>query len=218
MRETDLFIRADSDLSDLAFKSVFRHRGFLEAYIKMNPEFSSSFIPLAYDRFAPAIVQQMLNAGRSAGVGPMASVAGAISQKVGIDLLQHTKNVIIENGGDIFAAVEKEKKLHISVFAGYSPLSNKVSLKIKGSDTPVGVCTSSGTVGGSFSFGTADAITIISEDAALADAVATAACNVVKSKADIPKAIQIAQRTGGVKGVLAIKDDQMGVWGDIELE
>ncbi len=217
VRETDLFIRADKDLAAVAEKSVFKYRGFIESYLKRNAPFVSSLVPLADDPFAPPVVRDMLLAGRRAGVGPMAAVAGAIAQRVGTDLLAQSENVIVENGGDIFIAAGKDKTVGVAVFAGDSPLSYKVSLTIRGGETPLGVCTSSGTVGGSLSFGKADAVTVVSQSTAMADAAATAVCNLIKNKQDIEAAIEWAKNISGVKGVLAIVEDRMGAWGDIEL-
>ena len=86
--ETDLYILADSDLSDLAFQSALRCRVQIEEYIRVHPEFRTSLVPVSWDALAPDIVKDMLKASAAAGVGPMASVAGAIAEQVGRDLMQ----------------------------------------------------------------------------------------------------------------------------------
>ncbi len=78
-------------------------------------------------------------------------MAGAISEFVGMGLLQYSPEVIVENGGDIFLKSSSQRV--ISIFAGTSPLSQKVGIKIPAEDTPIGVCTSSGKIGHSLSFG-----------------------------------------------------------------
>ena len=75
----------------------------------------------------------------------MASVAGAIAQFVAQGLLESTNQVIVENGGDIFLKVNRP--VNVSVFAGESPLSEKIGLKIPSRQMPLGICSSSGTVG-----------------------------------------------------------------------
>ncbi|MCE5282980.1 MAG: UPF0280 family protein, partial [Deltaproteobacteria bacterium] len=102
IEESDIFISADSDLKDPAFHSLHRYRASIEAYIGSNPDFLNSLRPLPYDALAPPIVREMISAGMEAKVGPMAAVAGAIADHVGTDLLEYSKNVIVENGGDIF--------------------------------------------------------------------------------------------------------------------
>ena len=215
IKETDLFIAASHAAEDDARAAILNARYNIEQYIQHHPEFLSSLIPLPADEGAPDIVRDMLRASAAVGVGPMAAVAGAVAEHVGRKLLKQCDQVIVENGGDIFLLVKRE--ITISVFAGNSPLSNRIGIKIAGGSSPLGVCTSSGTVGPSLSFGTADAVTIVSPSASLADAAATAIGNLVKNSADIEKAIEAGKHFQDVSGILILKDDQMGVWGNINL-
>lgn len=215
VRETDLFVSTASDLTELVYESVILQRSYLESYIKSHPEFLTSLVPLKNDPYAPDIVRDMLICATLANVGPMASVAGAISKFVGEELLMHSGNVIVENGGDIY--IKSDRDIFIQIFAGESILSKKVVIRIDNTKTPVGVCTSSATVGPSLSFGRADAVTIISKSPTLADAAATSIGNIILSKNDIKKGIARAQEIKGVSGVIIIIGDKMGIWGDIEL-
>ena len=171
------------NLQEAAEKAVLTYRHQLEKHISTFPEFARSLMPLPFQTEAPSLIREMLQAARLARVGPMASVAGALAEQVGKDLLEHTRQVIVENGGDIFLKVSQD--ITVGIYAGTSPLSNKLAVKIPSSITPLGVCTSSGTVGHSLSFGKADAVTIIAQSTALADATATAIGNRVKKTADI---------------------------------
>ena len=215
VKETDLWIRARKDLSAEGYDRVYRYRHVLETYIRQNPEFKETLQALVLDPLAPPIVQAMLQAGRMAGVGPMASVAGAMAAFVGQDLLAFTEDLIIENGGDLFIA--STEPLTIGIYAGGSPLSQRLGIRLPPSPTPVGLCTSSGTVGHSLSFGRADAVTILSPSAVLADALATAVGNRVRTKDDIQPALDWAQKVSEVQGVLIIVGKQIGVWGEMEL-
>lgn len=212
--ETDLWISASHDLSEMALDLVYRYRHLIEEYIQLHPNFLTSFIPLEFDPLAPSIVRDMLSAAIVAGVGPMASVAGAIAQYIGVDLSRHSDEVIVENGGDIF--VKSQEELRVGIFAGSSPLSEKVFLKIKPENTPLGVCTSSGTVGHSISLGQADAVCVISKSAVLSDAAATAVGNSVKSHTDIKKALEKGLQIRGVLGLVIIAGERLGALGDIE--
>jgi hypothetical protein len=145
----------------------------------------------------------------------MAAVAGAIAEQVGLALLEESSEVVVENGGDCFIKVDSP--LHVGILAGQSTLSGRVALKIHPENTPVGVCTSSGTVGHSFSLGRADAVTVIAPSTALADALATMACNQVRGENDIRKAITFAQQVEGVLGVIVMVGEKIGAWGDVEL-
>jgi len=215
VKETDLLIRAESDLTKETRESVLKYRHQVETYITMNPGFQKSLVPLADDPYAPEIIKQMILTSQKAGVGPMATVAGAMADWVSKDLLQFSKEVIVENGGDIYLASSKERT--IGIYAGDSPLSLKLGIVIAPDDAPLGVCTSSGTVGPSLSFGKANAVCILSKSAALADAAATAVGNVVKGKQDISLGLGKAREIEGVLGTLIIVGEKMGVWGRIQL-
>jgi len=215
VKETDLLIRADRDLSKETRESILEFRHQLEAYIAMNPEFQKSLVPLSDDPYAPEIVREMIRTSQAARVGPMAAVAGAIAESVSKDLLKFSKEVIVENGGDIYLSASKERT--IGIYAGDSPLSLKIGIVISPEETPLGVCTSSGTVGPSLSFGKADAVCILSKSAALADAAATAVGNVVKEKKDIELGLQTGREIAGVQGILIIVQEKMGVWGNVKL-
>ena len=157
----------------------------------------------------------MLEAADKARVGPMASVAGAIAECVGSELLGFSPEVIVENGGDIY--LRSLRKRVIGIFAGSSPLSGKIGLEINGRDTPLGICTSSGTVGHSLSCGEADAVIAISGSATLADAAATAIGNRIKEPADISAGIEAAKSIVGLKGVIIIIGSDMGLWGEVKI-
>lgn len=215
VKETDLLIGCDENLENIAYKSVIRVRKILNEYIEYNQEFLTSLAPIHDMRKKDVIIERMLVAGQKAGVGPFAAVAGMVAEAVGVSLRQHSNNVFVENGGDLY--IDAQADLRIGVFAGDSPLTGKISLLVRKERFPIGICTSSGTVGHSLSFGKADAVVVLSSDTALADAVATATCNRIKSEKDVKKAIEWAMEIEGISGVLAIIGDKMGAIGEIEL-
>ncbi len=215
IKETDLLIRTCSDLSAVAWEIVVRHREALEKYISQNPFFAASFDPVEISPDAPAIVKMMAASARISGVGPMAAVAGAFSELVGEELARFSSEVIVENGGDNYLRSSQERI--VSIYAGDSPLSGRVGLRIPPEKMPLGVCTSSATVGPSISLGKADAAVIAAPSTALADAAATAVGNSVISENDIPQALELARNIAGVIGVVIIKGDKIGVWGSLEI-
>ena len=215
MEETDLYIRADRDLSREALEAIRRAREAVEGYIHEHPRFGASLDPLPFDPEAPPVVQEMLLAAQRTSVGPMAAVAGAIAESVGTSLRAFSPNVIVENGGDVFLATEKE--VTVGVFAGRSPLSMQLGLRIPPDQTPCGLCTSSGQVGPSLSLGQADAVTVWASSTALADAAATALANRVGTVEDIEPTLDVARSTDGLMGALVVIRDRIGVWGPMEL-
>lgn len=215
VKETDLLVRADKDLSKETRESVLKYRRQLETYIAMNPEFEKSLIPLKDDPHVPEIVQEMIRTSQLANVGPMAAVAGAMAESVSKDLLKLSKEVIVENGGDIYLATSKERT--IGIYAGDSASSLKLGIVVRPEETPLGVCTSSGTVGPSLSFGKADAVCILSKSAALADAAATSVGNLIQGKKDIELGLERGKEIEGVLGTLIIVGEKIGVWGNVTL-
>jgi len=215
VKETDLYIRALTNLRRKALKLVSKYRDILERYIRRYPTFLTSLEPLPVDENAPHIVKAMSESANRVGVGPMASVAGAIAEFVGTELLAFSPEIIVENGGDIY--LKSLGKRLVGIYAGKSPLTGKIGLEITGADTPLGICTSSGTVGHSLSYGKADAVIVLSKSATLADAAATAIANLIKQPGDIPSGIELAKGIEGVLGVIIIKDDNTGLWGKVKI-
>ncbi|MGC9965631.1 MAG: UPF0280 family protein [Syntrophobacteraceae bacterium] len=215
-RETDLWIRARLNLEREATQAALSCRLQLEHYIAAHEDFLRSLAPVPDDPLAPPLVRQMLRAGAAAGVGPMASVAGAIAQFVGVALRPFSDSVIVENGGDCYLDLIEETT--VGIFAGpESPFTGKIAVKLGAQRFPTGICTSSGTIGHSLSFGKTDAVTVISPDAALADAAATRLGNMVKTRADINKALELASSIPSIEAVLILIKDKMGAWGNIEI-
>lgn len=219
VKETDLWIGVNSDeLTDGFLKStekfVWKLRKQVELYIDKHPVFRTTLEPVLIDPEAPECILSMIRAANQPRVGPMAAVAGMIAETVGHYLLKFYPEVIVENGGDIFIQVNQPAK--VGIYAGSSPLSGKLALRIDPSKTPLGVCTSSGTVGPSLSMGKADAAVAISASVPLADAAATAIGNLVKTAKDMTAAMEFAQNIKGIDGAAIIFGDRFTAWGEIE--
>ena len=215
VKETDLFISATSGLEKEALKAVRGQRALLEGYIESHPLFATSLEPLPVASDAPPLVREMAEAAARAGVGPMAAVAGAIAELVGRELLPLSPEVIVENGGDIF--LKTSRKRLVGLYAGESALSGKLAFEVWPEETPLGVCTSSGSVGHSLSMGKADAVVVFSPSAAVADAAATAIGNRVQSADDIAAAVEFARTIEGVGGVVIVVGDHLGLWGQVRI-
>jgi ApbE superfamily uncharacterized protein (UPF0280 family) len=220
IKQSDLAIGVDvnsysDSLLNLCRNYLIKLRGELEDYIKLQPLFQTALLPIPLLKEAPEIARRMGRAAASARVGPMAAVAGTIAELMGEKLAQRCMEVIVENGGDIYLKSSQERI--VAVFAGQSRFSHRIGIRLEGSDDSVGICTSSGTVGHSLSLGRADAVVIRADSAALADAVATGAGNMVSCQADLMKAVDFARDIPGVTGVLAIKGDKMAAWGQMEI-
>ena len=204
-----------NELKNVARNSLSDCRRQVENYLLHHPSFQKSYAPVKVKKNDSSIIGKMVKASSLVDVGPMAAGAGAIAEFVGKKLLKFCKEVIVENGGDIFLNIQKRRM--VGIYAGDSPFTGGLVMEIDPEETPLGICTSSGTVGHSLSFGHADAVIVLSTSAALADAAATATGNLIKEAADIPRGIEFARGIVGLTGLVIIKGDKMGAWGQIKL-
>ncbi|MBC7358763.1 MAG: UPF0280 family protein [Desulfacinum sp.] len=216
VEQTDLWIRAQADLTRPAHDLVISFRRQLEKYIASAPRFLHALEPLEEDPLAPPLVQAMIRAGRAAGVGPMAAVAGAIAQAVAERLSRWSPSVLVENGGDCYLMASEE--LVVSIYPGeHSPFRDSLAIRLPADTFPWAVCTSSASIGHSLSLGRADAATVLAKDAALADACATALGNRIRRPEDLDPAMDWVRGIPGVEGALAICGDKLAAWGAVEL-
>ncbi len=215
------------DLEALARETLVRTRNDLTAYIARDPRFLQALIPWPIHFHAPLIVRAMAAAAHEWDVGPMAAVAGAVAQAVAVPLLRRAETVIVENGGDLF--IRAPEPVTVGIYAGDgSPFRNRLAIRVDASDG-LGICTSSGTVGPSLSFGRADAVVAIALDAARADAAATAIANRIRRPEDIDRifsgdvpvghqaSVGMDPGTAALTALLACCGDRLGVQGAIEL-
>lgn len=220
--ESDLWIGVDSgsysaSMEQDIYAMLVDLRRTMDAYLLMDPQYKTALTPYAAGIEAPEILKDMSRVSHKTCIGPMSAVAGAVAKNVAdfIKKNHNVKEVIVENGGDIYA--EASSDMDISVFAGQSPLSERVGLHIPASAFPLGICTSSGTVGPSLSLGRADAMMIVCRDVLLADSYATAMANRIQSVNDLQPVIDRIQSIPDILGALAVKDDRLAVCGLYEL-
>jgi len=214
-QETDLFIGSKTDLRQTILKSVAAFRFQLDEYIENNPKFHSSLIPVSYNMGIDRMIAHMCDAAKKAGVGPMATVAGAFCQVAFEAAQDKTDTLIVENGGDLL--VWSNAPRTVALYAGDSPLSMKLGLKLEHANPPLGICTSAGTIGHSLSFGKADMALCVSHDVLLADACATRLGNMVKGPEDVKPAVEDIMGVEGILGAVAIIGSTVGAAGDVEL-
>jgi ApbE superfamily uncharacterized protein (UPF0280 family) len=205
-------LRISSERTDAVIEEVKRQRGVLDLYIQRQPEFLTSLVPIELLPDAPEIAVRMARAADLCGVGPMAAVAGAVAEMaVEAAICAGAREAIVENGGDIFLSSPQE--VTVGLYAGDHPLSGRLAFRVAPEAMPVSVCSSSSRFGHSLSFGDCDLATIVAADGALADAAATLAGNSVKSAADVEATLEMIMAIPGIRGLLIMKEDRVGVAG-----
>jgi len=201
----------DERYYEIAVKAIIEARREIEEEIRRNPLFAITLEPIDCEG---EIVGRMCKASKLAGVGPMATVAGIIAQHAVERMIEAGASfAVVDNGGDI--AMFLDRPITVGVFTYTNTLSFKIEEKGFYS-----VCTSSGTIGHSISFGFADAATVFARDACIADAFATALGNVIKEdfgKEDVERALRNFwdRAKPYLEGALVIKGDIFAFAGKI---
>ena len=197
---------------DAVTAQIIRQRRILEGYIERDPAFGRSFEPVELLADAPEVARRMDQAARLVGVGPMAAVAGIMAQfaaSAGIEA--GAGEAIVENGGDVY--LQTAGPVIIGLHPGTAELAGQLAFSLEADDTPLAICSSSGKMGHSTSLGHCDLATVVAKDAALADAAATEAANLVRSIEDVDSALEQIAAVEGVDGLLIVKDDHVGLAG-----
>jgi ApbE superfamily uncharacterized protein (UPF0280 family) len=219
--ESNLCVETDTpETINVAFSAIKLHRAQLSSYIARHKEFLHSLSPVEVTDNAPPIVHAMAHAAEIANVGPMAAVAGALADLAIEEMMKlDPKIAILENGGEITGRMTDSRSapVTIGIYAGeMSPISGRIGFHLEFENFPFGLGTSSGTVGHAFSFGDADAACVFADNAAIADACATAVCNAVIGETvqqSIQNGLEVAISIKEIKGVLIIREDHVGCAG-----
>ena len=217
LKETIVTIFArESGHIDAAKKAIRVQRTDLEGFIRDDPFFQITLEP--YDLKSakvddvPLIVRQMAEKSAVFGIGPMAAVAGAIAGfAVQAMMAEGATYAVVDNGGDI--CILNDQPIVVGIYAGSSPIKD-LAFQLPARKRPSGICTSSGSVGPSISFGFADAAVVIAQDVALADAAATALGNAVPAEGPLQECFQAIDRPG-IDGALIIRGERMALWKEL---
>lgn len=188
-------------------------RRIVEDKIDRSPEFRSSLSPLKAGGSDHRLIGRMCRAAETAGVGPMASVAGAVASYVIEGLIARGCDyAVVDNGGDL--AIFSDEELTVGLYTGRLSTS-RFGLRIPRTDGIMGICSSSGVVGPSLSFGRSDIATVISGDPVLSDACATRLGNEIATEGDLAPAAESVCRIRGVAGCLAAIGESVCTCGDV---
>jgi len=222
-KESDITIISESKKAiSRAKKELFNQRELLEEYIANHKKFLTSFAPVEA-RSDHEIIKLMSNASYHCNVGPMAAVAGALADLM-LKVMKQKDNsfsnpakvALVENGGEI--GIDSEQSMRIALYAGYNELNSNIGFLIEKNDCPIGIATSSATIGHAISFGEADAVTIFAKNATLADAAATKIANLVKGKdieKSIKKGLDAVDDLVDVRGAFISRENKIGKTGNL---
>lgn len=214
IESTHLLLKTDINANLEEF--IAKQRTIIQNEINRNPQFNGYRKVPQIEK--PRILNLMTKASNISGIGPMSAVAGSMSQ-ICLEHLEKfdTRYSIIENGGDI--ALKTNKEAILAIYAGKSPFSNNIGLKLKPQKDSYGVCTSSGTVGPSKSFGKTDATIVLGKEASITDSLATQIGNYGNGEDDeeiVNNALEKAEEYSSYyDGVIVIKGEYLAKVGHI---
>ena len=222
--ETDIWVAYDM-FSKISTDELLRFvdnkcrslRKMLEDYFYISPEFEHSLKPVKVPASAPELIRKLAESSVKTDVGPMAGIAGAFAEEIGKACKSEFgfNEIMIENGGDTYIDVLTD--IHVKLYAGEHPLSNKVKLIIEAKDSPLGLCASSGKFGHSKSFGKADLVSVACKNTILADQYATAFANMIRNSDDIEGVMEKASKISEIYHIAVFMDDKFGIGGKLKV-
>ncbi len=212
-RETIVTLLCESQYQSVGEETLFQSRHVIENYIEQDSDFRSTHVPHTPRASAPELIRRMCREARKVGIGPMSTVAGGLASLCLKGLLwAGAKEAIIDNGGDI--ALFVQEPVRVGIYGGITPI-RELAFEVEPRDEPLGICTSSGVIGPSHSYGKAHAAVVVSSNLFLADAAATALGNRVLSSNDLETCFDFLEELPEIEGALVLLDDQVAMWGDL---
>ena len=220
VEQSDLWITVREDCSEdmeaLALERVNEIRSQIRAWMTLEPAFAASMVPVPVPAHAPEVIRRMCAASSLMNVGPMATVAGAVAALTADRLARFSPDCLVENGGDSMLYSTRERVVGLLA----NPEGGTVvGLRIGKEEFPLSLCASSSFIGHSFSFGRGELAVVRARDAFVADAAATAFCNMLQVPDDAGRVAEYAATFAhaGIDGVFVQCGENIGVWGNMEL-
>jgi len=211
LEETAATIAADRQYVEFAVDAIKASRLDVERHIRKDDFFVTTLEPYELPTGSPKVLRRMCDAAKAAGVGPMATVAGGIAQEaLEAMVARGCSHGWVDNGGDIAMIIEHP--VTVEVFSNPDS-SAAIALEMEPTGGITGVCTSSGRLGHSISFGDADAAVAIATNAYLADALATAIGNKVKDKQSLQTCFDAFRHITEFTGGLVLRDGDVAMYG-----
>ena len=213
IEETAATIAAEKRHVAAAIEAIKDARMNIERVIRKDRFFLTTLEPCDPPEGCAPIIKRMCEASNKAGVGPMAAVAGAIAQ-VAMEAMASDgcKHGWVDNGGDVALLLNEPITMEIFCEPGSDTAA---AFELEATDGIVGICSSSGRLGHSISFGNADVALAVCEDAILADALATAIGNRVNDGGSLGSCFDPFKGIAGFDGGLAMVDGRTAIFGRV---
>jgi len=186
----------------------------LETYAVRNPLFQRSKRPIYVTQDAPESVQRMAELAMRAGVGPMFTFRGALTEHVGRALARTLSEVLVSCGPDHFVITRKRARLLVHR-RPEDGSHEGLSVIVKPELGPHGIYTS---LAGERGLGQPDeGVAIVASSCMLADAAAAGVSAILNRPRSLRIALAYLQQLEGVFGAVIIQGERIGVAGGLEL-
>ncbi len=217
VQDMTLHIQAVTDFNEESRAAALSFWEQLHAYTIRNPEFSSAKRPIEVPADAPEIVREMVTSARRAGVGPMFSFRGAVTDHVGRFLAREGHEVTVNCGGDYYIRSRRRQKLTVVRASGSS-----VAVVVPASKQGVGVSMTPGPgrvahLDGSGGGTRLDGLAVLAESCMLADAAAAGVGAVLSREDGFNNSLAYLKKVKGVLGGLVISGERIGMVGSLEI-
>ena len=213
--ETAVTVISDGSFHKDAKDAIFEAREIILSKIAEDPFFKITYDPYPISNSDDGLIRRMCSASQRSNVGPMAGVAGAVASYAVERMVDNGASyAIVENGGDIAMMIDRDTS--VGLYSGDDRMRD-LALDVMPRDHIFGICSSSGNIGPSVSFGISGICTVISDDVILADCCATSLGNLVKegTSDSLSKALETIASIEGVDGCLAYVNGLFGTAGDV---
>ena len=208
VQDMTLHIQAGTDFNEESRAAALSFWEQLHAYTIRNPDVRTSKRPIEVPTDAPQIVREIVTAARRAGVGPMFSFQGAVTDHVGRFLAREVNEVTVNCEGDYFILGRRRQKLTVHRRVDGSA----IAVVVPASKTGVGVC-----MGSSSGRTSLDGLAVLAESCMLANAAAAGVHAIVPKEGGFHAALSYLQQVKGVLGGVVVLGERIGVAGAVEI-
>ena len=185
----------------------------IQSYAIRNPAFRTSKRPMAVPEDAPTIVRRMAATAAAAGVGPMFTFQGALTEHVGRLVARGQADVVVSCGGDSYVVARRRSRL--VVHPGPQGVSPPLAVVVRPELGPHGIYTTMGRR--HMPTDIRDEIVVVASSCILADAAAAAASAILSRPRSFRAALLFLQRLNGVHGGVVVRRGAIGLAGSLEL-
>lgn len=208
VQDMTLHIQAGTDLDEESRAAALSFWEQLHAYTLRNPALRNSKRPIEVPEDAPAIVKEIVAAARRAGVGPMYSFQGAVTDYVGRFLAREVSEVIVNCAGDYFIMGRRRQKLTVL----RHPSGSTVAVVVPASRQGLGISMTLGR-----GHAAVDGLAVIADSCMVADAAAAGVQAILPKENGFANSLAYLKQVRGVVGGLVVVGERIGMAGAVEI-